>query len=175
MNKVVRPLINSYNFSSNRIYIAKEGKGLIGVVGDNVLESFSKDLFIRSFEIICDIEENILNLNNTYVFTHYVNSEFEEQEALFDEMLNKVVMTGDYYHEKIGYIIDGFLDGVAYSGKNMIYRTLRIDSSNKNFKKLDFYSENNYDDCEECDFDKELECITNGIETGNFEKCGCDF
>lgn len=55
-----------------------------------------------------------------YKFKHYINKEFKEQQALV-EVTNRaenIILTGDYYHDKIAQQISGFLLGVQWSGED---------------------------------------------------------
>jgi DNA-binding LacI/PurR family transcriptional regulator len=42
----------------------------------------------------------------------YVNDNFEEERALFDLDREKVILVGDYYHDKIDKRIDGYLEAL---------------------------------------------------------------
>lgn len=53
------------------------------------------------------IEKNFLTI---------INLNFEEEAMLIDLDTNKLVMQGDYYHNKILDKIDGFVKGLEYAG-----------------------------------------------------------
>ena len=42
----------------------------------------------------------------------YVNDNFEEEKALFDKNEKKVILLGDYYHDKIDERIEGYLEAL---------------------------------------------------------------
>ena len=47
-------------------------------------------------------------------FIRYTNKENEDQKALYDVQRQYVIMSGDYYHDKIDERIIGFLNAVDY-------------------------------------------------------------
>lgn len=49
-------------------------------------------------------------------FLTIINIHFEDEALLIDLDTNKVVMQGDYYHNKILDKIDGFVKGLEYAG-----------------------------------------------------------
>jgi len=71
----------------------------------------------------------------------YVNEDFEEERALFDLESKKVIVSGDYYHNKINERIEGYLQ--ALNDFN-IYKdeveTYWIDVSHENYDFLNFNS-----------------------------------
>lgn len=54
---------------------------------------------------------NILRGDNVDLII-YVNDNFEEEKALFDKKENKVILLGDYYHDKIDEKIEGYLEAL---------------------------------------------------------------
>lgn len=53
-----------------------------------------------------------------YKFKHYINENFTEQQALVEVTNRDIILTGDYYHDKIAQQISGFLLGVQWSGED---------------------------------------------------------
>ena len=49
-------------------------------------------------------------------FLTIINIHFEDEALLVDLDTNKVVMQGDYYHDKIIDRINGFVEGLEYAG-----------------------------------------------------------
>jgi DNA-binding LacI/PurR family transcriptional regulator len=71
----------------------------------------------------------------------YRNEDFEEEEALFDLESKRVIMSGDYYHNKINERINGYLQALAdfdIYDKEVGYEW--IDSSHEHYSLLDFDS-----------------------------------
>ncbi len=73
----------------------------------------------------------------------YVNDHFEEEKALFDLDENKTLLIGDYYHDKIGGKIEGYLEALK---DHEIYvdevSTEWIDSSHQHYELVGFYNNN---------------------------------
>jgi hypothetical protein len=75
----------------------------------------------------------------------YVNSHYEEERALVDLEREGIILKGDYYHDKINYLIDGYLLALR---EHEIYPeevdTIEITKDHPFYLSLDFY-------CEDCD------------------------
>lgn len=82
----------------------------------------------------------------------YYNADFDEEAALFNEDAKDVILSGDYYHEKITDKIQGFISALDYL--HIDYNLLEseyINHDNEMFDLFEFYNEN--DDSEE-EYDK---------------------
>jgi hypothetical protein len=70
----------------------------------------------------------------------YINEHSEDSRALFDLDKGEVLLSGDYYHDKIDEMIQGYL--CALSDHN-IYKEepedIWIDNTHEHFKECDFY------------------------------------
>lgn len=84
----------------------------------------------------------------------YVNAEFEDEKALVLKIGSetKVLVKGDYYHNKIEERIGGFLDGLNFAGVEYGFDSSDIYINHKDklysvigFERQDFDDE---DDCE---------------------------
>lgn len=95
----------------------------------------------------------------------YVNGTSDEEAALIIE--NKVVLRGDYYHDKIDETILGFIEGLKYCGYNVGIYTKIIDPNNTLFDTIGFYN------AREDDTD-EIECINDDEYTEETEYIGED-
>lgn len=75
------------------------------------------------------------------IFKTYINETFEEERALVEiSDGNKVILKGDYYHDKIDKLIDGFFKGLDYCGCNYEIQSDESISPNNNlFDKIGFY------------------------------------
>lgn len=73
-------------------------------------------------------------------FIRYTNKENEDQKALYDIQREYVVMSGDYYHDKINERIMGFLNALDYlfTEDEVEIRQDFIDRTHPLFYKLDF-------------------------------------
>jgi len=82
-------------------------------------------------------------------FIIYTNEEFEEEKALvkLEEDNNfTVVVKGDYYHDKIDQLIEGFLMGLKFTRENDYeIENKVINHKDTLFQELDFNQED-YDD-----------------------------
>lgn len=67
----------------------------------------------------------------------YVNETFEEEQALYDADKKKVILKGDYYHDKISAKIEGYLfaKGIDEDDVEHVY----IDQDHELFEVLEFY------------------------------------
>lgn len=76
-------------------------------------------------------------------FKIYVNGAYSEVEkALVNVDTNKVVLSGDYYHDKIDEYIKGFLMGIHYAGiKFHLLKSEKIMPGHKMFVACNFYDE----------------------------------
>lgn len=73
----------------------------------------------------------------------YKNGTWEEEKALWDCKFNKLIMKGDYYHDKIDEHIDGFLDGLSYCDVKFKVSHINLKPDNYRFEELDFYDGGN--------------------------------
>lgn len=72
----------------------------------------------------------------------YVNENFEEEKALFDKEETKVILKGDYYHDKIDERIEGYLEALSdFSIYKEEVETEYIDESHELYEKIGFYHE----------------------------------
>lgn len=70
----------------------------------------------------------------------YVNSNFEEEKALFDREENKVILLGDYYHNKIDEMIEGYLKALKdFNIYNKKIKEEYIDDSHEHYQLIGFY------------------------------------
>lgn len=80
------------------------------------------------------------------IFKKYVNRTFAEEMVLvevLDNKVNKIVMKGDYYHDKIIERIIGFYEGLYYCAiEHKIEETEYINPNHKLFKKFNFCDDN---------------------------------
>lgn len=71
----------------------------------------------------------------------YINDHFEEERALFDLDSKKVILNGDYYHDKIDDKIEGYI--MALKDHKIIgdieVPDEYIDNTHKYFKVIGFY------------------------------------
>ena len=72
-------------------------------------------------------------------FAIYVNETFEEEKALYDLEKKDVVLKGDYYHDKIDYVIEGYLLALKINLDEV--DDIRIDSEHPLFKEFEFYND----------------------------------
>ena len=54
-------------------------------------------------------------------------------EVLYDDDVKKIILQGDYYHDKIGDYIKGFLEGLSYARK-----TFELNKRSVNCNYFDF-------------------------------------
>lgn len=73
----------------------------------------------------------------------YTNETFEEEKALYDLDEKKILLNGDCYHNKIDYVIGGYLFALGIDKENV--ENIYIGSKHKLFQELDFYNDN-YDE-----------------------------
>ena len=69
----------------------------------------------------------------------YINDNYEEEKALYDLDRKKVIIKGDYYHDKIDYLISGYLMGKDISKDNVKDIYVNDNHDPKLFKELEFY------------------------------------
>ena len=69
----------------------------------------------------------------------YTNAEWEEECALYDVDDNKVIKIWDYYHDKIGDWINGFVSGLSYDEIEFSIEEKFLNKSDDMFIKLGFY------------------------------------
>jgi hypothetical protein len=67
----------------------------------------------------------------------YINEHFEDERALFDLDNNKILLMGDYYHDKIDAKIEGYLLALDIDEDDVAEEW--IDKTHKHFKQLGFY------------------------------------
>lgn len=78
------------------------------------------------------------------------NGCFEEESALINAETKELILKGDYYHDNIDEYIEGFFQGLDYCKiEYERLKDIRIESSDKMFKELDFYYEDYYNDKED--------------------------
>jgi len=77
---------------------------------------------------------------NLKIFINGVYS--EEEKALINMDTKEVILSGDYYHNKIDETINGFLKGLNYVNiKYNLLKTETITPENKMFNICNFYEE----------------------------------
>lgn len=144
-----------FNFTEGKLYVSKfdNRNGIYTILGegDNSVsfdQSTGDFRFLENFEVIAEYEfENVnealgfakVALEKALVIDHYINEECEVQEALYDAIKDEVIMQGNYEYEKIGYIIDGFVDGLDYVNEFVILTELKINRNHEMFEKLGFF------------------------------------
>lgn len=70
----------------------------------------------------------------------YGNKTYEEEKALVDVSTGKVLLQGDWYHDKIDSKIEGYLEALKnYDLYTEDVPTQWIDPSDSLFNKLNFY------------------------------------
>ena len=67
----------------------------------------------------------------------YINETYEEEQALYDVDSQKVLLKGDYYHDKISAKISGYL--IAKNIEEDEVEDIYIDQNHELFKVLEFY------------------------------------
>ena len=72
--------------------------------------------------------------------TIYINDTFEEEKALLDSN-NKILLMGDYYHNKIDELIKGLILGLQYCGNEVKVDNIRITPEDLMFDIIGFYNE----------------------------------
>ncbi len=80
----------------------------------------------------------------------YVNAHYEEERALVDLDSKKIILKGDYYHDKIDDKIDGYLQALKDHSiyKDKVKRK-EIDHKHEMYNELEFYNEDAAHDFEE--------------------------
>lgn len=77
-----------------------------------------------------------------FKFKKYINKNFQEQMAIVEvckDSSENIIMTGDYYHDKIEEKIDGFLIGIEFSDENtFVMKTEYITEEHEMYYKLQF-------------------------------------
>lgn len=69
----------------------------------------------------------------------YVNENFEEEKALFDLEEEKLILSGDYYHDKIDGKIEGYLKALEdFKIYNKKVETVEIKENHKLYEKMKF-------------------------------------
>lgn len=69
----------------------------------------------------------------------YINDNFEDERALFDLDKMKVILMGDYYHDKIDDRIEGYLEALKDNGiYNKEVDSEWIDESHEHYKLMEF-------------------------------------
>lgn len=73
----------------------------------------------------------------------YGNGTYEEEKALVDVDTGKVLLQGDYYHDKIDYKIDGYLLALFHKGiiEYTELETEWITPEHGMFDDLEFYND----------------------------------
>lgn len=67
----------------------------------------------------------------------YINKHYDEEMALYDLENDEVVLKGDHYHEKIPYVIEGYLYALEIDDEDVPREY--IDKTHELFETLDFY------------------------------------
>lgn len=67
----------------------------------------------------------------------FVNETFEEEKALYDLDKKEVLLKGDYYHDKIDFVIEGYL--IAKDVDSDDVEDVWIDQNHELFDELEFY------------------------------------
>lgn len=67
----------------------------------------------------------------------YVNDNFEEEKALYNLDSKQVIVKGDYYHDKIDSVIEGYLLAKCIDSDSV--EDIWIDQNHEMFKELEFY------------------------------------
>lgn len=70
----------------------------------------------------------------------YINEHYEEEMALYDLENEEVILKGDYYHEKISFVIEGYLYALGLKEDEDVPME-HIDKTHELFETLDFYVE----------------------------------
>ncbi len=72
----------------------------------------------------------------------YTNDHYEEEKALVDLVDKKVILKGDYYHDKISHQIEGYLKALRdYGIYGIETKRENIDSAHELYNELGFYNE----------------------------------
>lgn len=150
---ILRANLNFLNFKYDQVYFGKVGEeGIIHVCcGENAVSfSVNDATLIKGFDLIETFtftskegaDTFVKNgLDYVFVMVNYINELFEEQEALYDLVKREVILFGDYYHDKIGYIIDGFIDGLSHTGSPYSFKEEKINPNHAIFEELGFNKE----------------------------------
>lgn len=77
----------------------------------------------------------------------YVNETFEEEKALYDLDEKKLIVMGDYYHDKIDHVIDGYLLAKEIGDDECVPEEF-IGKHHPMFRELKFY-DNDYEEVED--------------------------
>lgn len=98
----------------------------------------------ESTNVIEDVLENETESKNTPKEYHtayevYVNETFEEEKLLYNKIREEVIFKGDYYHDKVDYVIQGYLlaKGLTLDDVEYIY----INPNNDKFEQFGFYDD----------------------------------
>jgi hypothetical protein len=67
----------------------------------------------------------------------YINNTFEEEKALYDLDERRIIIKGDYYHDKIDHVIEGYL--IAKDIDEDEVEDIWIDNNHEMFEELEFY------------------------------------
>jgi len=70
----------------------------------------------------------------------YINGHYEEEMALYDLENEEIILKGDYYHEKISFVIEGYLYALGLKEDEDVPMEY-IDKTHELFETLDFYIE----------------------------------
>lgn len=79
-------------------------------------------------------------LEKTFPLIRFKNAEFEEEEALSNALNGEVIMKGDWYHNKISSVIDGFIEGLEYITPFVTVKEVEVTKEEELFDWLGFYS-----------------------------------
>jgi len=72
----------------------------------------------------------------------YVNKHYEEEQALVDLDNKSILLKGDYYHDKIGNLIEGYLSALRdFDIYNKDVTHEEIDCNHQMYNTLEFYNE----------------------------------
>lgn len=72
----------------------------------------------------------------------YGNKHYEEEKALVNVDKNEVILKGDYYHDKIEYMIEGYLQALKdFNIYSFDTNEEWIDSNHELYNYLCFYNE----------------------------------
>ena len=69
----------------------------------------------------------------------YTNATYDEAKALSVD--GEIIMTGDYYHDKIDTLIRGFFYGLEYAGFTIIVEEVSLHPSDELFEACGFINE----------------------------------
>lgn len=77
-------------------------------------------------------------------FIHYINKHYEEEQCLYDVDRQQIIFKGDGYHNKISFLIKGFLMGINKYNISYEYTEEIIDRNHELYEKFDFYDDGDW-------------------------------